>query len=127
MRKYSRQNTGCCLYPHSNIVSLAKESHVTKPSIHERGSPKAWEEEEKEVASFFKISLQRTLIGFLFFVFQNMTVFPTMFGGNTVNATTGPVSTTSPNSATNSPVQPTLPSDVPPEQLYHDVADHAQK
>lgn len=59
--------------------------------------------------------------------FENMTVFPTMFGGNTVNTTTGPVSTTSPNSATNIPVQPTLPSDVPPEQLYHDVADHAQK
>ncbi|XP_028633330.1 membrane-spanning 4-domains subfamily A member 18 [Grammomys surdaster] len=57
--------------------------------------------------------------------FENMTI-PTMFGGNTVNTTTGPVDTTSPNSATNIPGQAALPSEVPPEQLYQEV-DHAQK
>lgn len=65
-----------------------------------------------------------TLMGFLSFVFQNMTI-PTMFGGTTVNTTTVPVNTTSPNSATNIPGQPILPSDAPPEQLYEEV-DHAQ-
>ncbi|XP_031240843.1 membrane-spanning 4-domains subfamily A member 18 [Mastomys coucha] len=63
--------------------------------------------------------------------FENMAVIPTIFGGNTVNTTTGPVNTTtgpvnttSPNSATNIPGQPTFPSD---EHLYQDVAGHTQK
>ncbi|XP_029400878.1 membrane-spanning 4-domains subfamily A member 18 isoform X2 [Mus pahari] len=53
--------------------------------------------------------------------FENITMIPTMFGGNTVNTTTGPVNTTSPNSATSIPDQTTLPSDVPLEQVYQDV------
>uniref|UniRef100_A0A8C6IFQ0 Membrane-spanning 4-domains, subfamily A, member 18 n=1 Tax=Mus spicilegus TaxID=10103 RepID=A0A8C6IFQ0_MUSSI len=54
--------------------------------------------------------------------FQNMTMFPTTFGGNTVNTTTGPGNTTIPNSTTSIPVQTTLPSNVPLEQVYQDVA-----
>ncbi|XP_021008276.1 membrane-spanning 4-domains subfamily A member 18 [Mus caroli] len=54
--------------------------------------------------------------------FENMTMFPTIFGGNTVNTTTGPGNTTIPNSATSIPDQTTLPSNVPLEQVYQDVA-----
>ncbi|XP_051002864.1 membrane-spanning 4-domains subfamily A member 18 [Acomys russatus] len=59
--------------------------------------------------------------------FENMAVISTMFGGNTVNTTTAPVNTTSPDSATNMPVQPTLPNHVPPEHSYEHVADLTQK
>ncbi|XP_060242738.1 membrane-spanning 4-domains subfamily A member 18 isoform X2 [Meriones unguiculatus] len=53
--------------------------------------------------------------------FENMTAISSMFGGNTVNTTAGPVITTSPDNATNIPVQPTLPSHVPPEHTYQTV------
>ncbi|GAB1302203.1 Membrane-spanning 4-domains, subfamily A, member 18 [Apodemus speciosus] len=66
-----------------------------------------------------------SLIGIIIIItdlLMNMTI-PTMFGGSTVNTTPGPVNTTSPNAATSVPGQPTLPSDVPSERLYQDVAD----
>ncbi|XP_055469967.1 membrane-spanning 4-domains subfamily A member 18 isoform X2 [Psammomys obesus] len=59
--------------------------------------------------------------------FENMTTISSMFGGNTVNTTAGLVITTSPDNATNIPVQPTLPSHVPPEHTYQTVTDPPQK
>ncbi|XP_040603349.1 membrane-spanning 4-domains subfamily A member 18 isoform X2 [Mesocricetus auratus] len=63
--------------------------------------------------------------------FENMTVVSPMFSSNTVNTTNGPVNTTSPASATNIPVQatvqPTVPSNVSPENIYISGANLAQK
>uniref|UniRef100_A0A8C0XL03 Membrane-spanning 4-domains subfamily A member 18 n=1 Tax=Castor canadensis TaxID=51338 RepID=A0A8C0XL03_CASCN len=66
--------------------------------------------------------------------FENMTVIPSIFHSNatnmttgSVNTTAGPFNTTGPVSVTTNPTNPVFPNNVPPEFLYKNIADCAQK